>query len=120
MWLWGPVIVYMIAIFNVSAMSTAPLPEQVSDKTAHLMAYLLLGVLAVRAAGGGLPCRVTASIALLAFLITSGYGAFDEFHQWFVPGRSADVADWLADSTGAVIALGLCWAWGIMAYRSDV
>jgi len=32
------------------------------------------------------------------------YGATDEFHQYFVPNRSAEVQDWLADIFGAVIA----------------
>jgi VanZ family protein len=32
------------------------------------------------------------------------YGATDEFHQYFVPNRSAEVQDWLADVLGAVIA----------------
>ncbi|MCX5731999.1 MAG: VanZ family protein, partial [Deltaproteobacteria bacterium] len=30
-----------------------------------------------------------------------GIGATDEFHQSFVPGRNADVADWMADTLGA-------------------
>jgi VanZ family protein len=110
----------MAIIFFVSAKSSAPVPQQVSDKTAHAAAYAVLGVLAVRAVGGGLPCRVTLSVALAALAIASGYGAFDEGHQWFVPGRSADVADWCADTAGAVIGLGACWAWGMMAVRSDV
>lgn len=117
--LWGPVLAYMAAIFSVSAMPTPPLPEQVSDKTAHLAAYWLLGLLAVRAVGRGLPCRVTPRVAAVAILITSGYGALDELHQWFVPGRTADLADWYADSAGAAIAVVACWAWSMIAYRSD-
>jgi VanZ family protein len=31
------------------------------------------------------------------------YGASDEWHQSFVPGRMVEVADWLADSIGGVI-----------------
>jgi len=118
--LWVPVVVYMAMIFFISALPSAPLPEEVSDKTGHLAAYVVLGVLSVRAVGGGLPCRVTVPIACLALAIASGYGAFDEGHQWFVPGRSADIVDWYADTAGAAIGLGLCWAWGMMAVRSDV
>jgi len=118
--LWAPVAVYMAMIFFISALPSAPLPEEVSDKTGHLAAYVVLGVLSVRAVGGGLPCRVTVPIACLALAIASGYGAFDEGHQWFVPGRSADIADWYADTAGAAIGLCVCWAWGMMAVRSDV
>lgn len=110
----------MLAIFFVSALSNAPLPEQVSDKTGHFVAYAGLAFLCVRAVAGGLPCRVVLRVALLAFAIAAGYGAFDEVHQWFVPGRSADVLDWFADATGACIGIGVCWLWGIIALRSDV
>jgi VanZ family protein len=79
--------------------------------------YILLGLLAVRAVHGGLPARITLRGALLAMLITAGYGASDELHQWFVPGRTADVFDWLADATGGTIAVVGCWAWGILWLR---
>jgi len=109
----------MAMIFFVSAEPSAPLPERVSDKAAHLAAYAVLAVLSARAVGGGPPRRLTPTIALAAFAITSGYGAFDELHQMFVPGRCADMADWYADSAGAVVGLGACWAWGIIP-RSKV
>lgn len=120
LWLWAPVVAYMLAIFFVSGLSIAPLPEQVSDKTGHFVAYAGLALLCVRALGGGLPCRVVLRMAVLAFVIAAGYGMFDELHQWFVPGRSADVRDWFADATGACIGIGVCWLWGIIAVRSDV
>jgi VanZ family protein len=118
-WLWGPVIIYMVIIFVESSISDVSLPANVSDKSAHLTGYLIMGVLAVRAVHGGLPARVTASGALIAMLITIGYGASDELHQWFVPGRTADVFDLLADAVGGVIGLAGCWAWGILWLRAD-
>jgi len=110
----------MVAIFFVSNLQVAPLPEEVSDKTAHLWAYAGLAILAVRAVGGGLPCRVMLRVALLAFLIAAGYGVFDEVHQLFVPGRSGDVFDWFADASGAVVGIAACWLWGIIASRHRV
>jgi len=118
--LWAPVIVYMAMIYFVSALPSAPLPQEVSDKSAHLIAYLGLAVVTVRAVAGGLPGRVTLPVAVTALVIASGYGAFDEWHQSFVAGRFADIADWYADTAGVAIGLGLWWAWGIMASRSDV
>ena len=106
---------YMAAIFFVSGMHQAPLPENVSDKSAHSAAYFLLGVLVVRAVHGGLPARVLVRGALLTLLITVGYGASDEVHQRFVAGRSADVLDLRADAIGAMGAVLVCWAWGILA-----
>lgn len=96
------------------------MPEQVSDKSGHFAAYAGLAILAVRAVGGGLPCRVGVRVAVLAFAIAGGYGASDEIHQYFVPGRSADIADWYADLTGAAVGIGVGWLWGIIASRSDV
>lgn len=49
-------------------------------------------------------CR-WAKAAVLAILITSAYGALDEFHQRFTPGRSCDVRDWMADTVGAAVVL---------------
>ena len=35
--------------------------------------------------------------------LASLYGATDEFHQSFVPGRDSDVLDWVADTLGAAL-----------------
>jgi VanZ family protein len=57
---------------------------------------------------------------VLAVVITTAYGASDEYHQRFVTGRSAELADLYADGAGACAAAAVCWAWGIIALRSDV
>jgi VanZ family protein len=40
-----------------------------------------------------------------AFIIIAFYGILDELHQMLVPGRSADVLDWVADVAGVIIGL---------------
>ena len=45
--------------------------------------------------------------AVLALITVSFFGATDEWHQSFVPGREADLLDWLADTSGAALAIGL-------------
>ena len=56
---------------------------------------------------------------LLAILLASAYGATDELHQYFVPGRSCDVLDWLADTVGALVggllAVPFLRRWGVRA-----
>lgn len=42
-----------------------------------------------------------------ALALASLYGAVDEWHQSWVPGRSADAWDWLADTAGASLVLAL-------------
>jgi len=43
-------------------------------------------------------------------LITGGYAASDEWHQSFVPGRSASVGDFLLDGAGIALVLIVHWA----------
>src|SRR4051812_24217892 len=45
--------------------------------------------------------RSTSTIILLAAGISSLYGAFDEWHQSFVPGRYASITDIVLDVAGA-------------------
>ncbi len=109
-WLWGPVAAYMALMFYLSAQSYPPVPPRVWDKLLHGLEYFGLAVLVFRALSGGLPAMVTVRRALLTLAITVGYGASDEVHQLFVPLRSADFRDLLADAFGAVAALIVCWA----------
>lgn len=115
MQLWLPVVVYMAGIFLVSGDPNPPMPDRVSDKSMHLLAYAGLAVVVCRAVARGLPARVTLSVAAATLLITIGFGATDELHQMFVPNRSADEYDLLADAAGAGAGLIACWAWGIIA-----
>jgi VanZ family protein len=46
-----------------------------------------------------------------AIFVTVAYGASDEWHQAFVPGRHADLADLVADAAGAILAMLLAWAY---------
>lgn len=115
--LWVPVAIYMAAIFYVSSLSQPPIPAN-TDKPLHWLAYGGLAVLVVRALAGGIPRRISAGVAGAAILITVGYGVTDEVHQLFVPGRSADVFDLVADAAGAVAGTAACWAWGIISSSS--
>jgi VanZ family protein len=113
-YLWGPVAVYMAAIFYSSSFPTAPLPSDISDKVMHMVSYAGLAVLVTRALTGALSAPISRRHAVFALLLTIGYGVSDEIHQWFVPTRSADLLDVYADSGGALIGLVACWAWGII------
>jgi VanZ family protein len=100
----APAAAYAVVIFLLSARPD-PLPFLppgiwAHDKVLHALEYALLGGLvapALRLAG----LRPAAAIAA-AVVIASAYGATDEFHQSFVPGRSADVLDWAADTLGSI------------------
>jgi VanZ family protein len=117
LFLWGPVVAYMALIFYVSSLTEPPIPSG-TDKPLHWIAYLGLAVLVVRALAGGLRRRVTLVTAAAAVLITVVYGATDEVHQMFVPGRSADWNDLAADAAGALGGTFLSWAWSILSPAS--
>ena len=93
----------MAAIFAISAQPN-PFPTvtaRVSDKVLHLVEYSGLAVLFVRAfTREGWSWR---DAALAAIVMTSLYGASDEYHQAFVPNRTPAVSDWVADSLGALV-----------------
>jgi VanZ family protein len=118
--LWLPVVAYMGLIFFLSAQSNPPLPPQVSDTQGHSIGYMGLAVTVTRALAGGLWTGASGGAAAGAWAIAAAYGATDEWHQSFVPGRTADVHDWYADALGACVGAGACWAWGIIRSRTDV
>jgi VanZ family protein len=101
--LWAPVVLIMGIIFAVSAMPDpgAP-PGGLSDKSAHFLAYAALGGAFMRALASSRVSGVTRGRAVLAVVLTSLYGVFDEVHQHFVPGRTPDWADVAADAVGAI------------------
>ena len=65
--------------------------------------YAVLGFLWLRAATTGVIAPRTVLVTLVAIAV---FGAADEWHQQFVPNRSADPADWVADVTGAALGMG--------------
>jgi VanZ family protein len=125
LFLWGPVVLQMTLIFIASSISEVPpLPGGMSDKSAHSIGYALLGGLLLRALAGGRLSGVTWGRAAAAVVLATLYGVSDEFHQWFVPGRTADPFDVLADARGALLAAlaigaaAVARAWGILKFSS--
>ncbi|MDA3873373.1 MAG: VanZ family protein [Kiritimatiellae bacterium] len=49
--------------------------------------------------------------ALLVCLLVSLYGGLDEWRQSFTPGRMVEFDDWLADTLGAMGAVGVYQGW---------
>jgi VanZ family protein len=111
LWLWGPVWLQMALIFIASSIpNLTQLPGHMSDKTGHGIGYGLLGLVLLRAFAGARKSGVTLRIVLLTIVCATAYGVSDEFHQRFVPGRTADVHDVAADAIGASIAALGAWA----------
>ena len=116
--LWGPVIAYMAMLFGFSSLSTLPSPPaDFSFYDVHVAAYAGLGAVTARATGKGLR-DVSWRAVLAAVVISSLYGMSDEYHQLFVPGRTFEVLDMIADTIGSVVGASAVGAWSIIRRRS--
>lgn len=74
------------------------------DKVIHAILYAGFGLLLYPVLKNS-PWTTLSKYALLfAIIIGTLYGASDEFHQSFVPGRKASIDDLYADSIGLTIA----------------
>jgi VanZ family protein len=96
-----PALAFAALVFYLSSQEN-PLPDvtgRLSDKLLHAVEYGALGALLAWPLAGVAPRRAF----LLAVVLASAYGASDELHQWFVPGRFADVRDWAADTAGGAL-----------------
>lgn len=100
-----PALLWAALLFFLSSRPSLPplfadVPQ--SDKGVHACVYAVLAALLLR--GARWPRGVQAWWAACS---ASVYGISDELHQYFVPGRSCDVFDWVADTTGACLCVGL-------------
>lgn len=104
-----PTLAYMAAIFHVSSLrpDQLALPADVSDRLLHFLAYFGLGLLVMFSVAAFSPHGLPAGRYLVAGAIGVLYGASDEWHQSFVPGREASMIDLGFDAGGVIAALVL-------------
>jgi VanZ family protein len=111
------VIAYMAFIFGLSSISKTPSFVSGVDKYLHATLYAGLGVLLVRALARGWRRPVTVWIVVATIAMAAAYGMSDEFHQSFVPHRSVEAMDVVADTVGASIVAIVLYAWDIIRAR---
>ena len=111
---WLPSIVVMVGIFVVSGMSSPPMSSEIPDLGAHAGVYAVLGASFVFGLVGANWRRVTFKTVVLAIICAFVYGISDEFHQSFVPGRTAEFRDVIADFCGAAVGTGATLVWSIV------
>lgn len=99
-----PLAVYWVVLFIATSIPADRIPEVgVGDKFSHFFAYAVLSALLFFT----FSFQEKFSLlrlhpAKMSVLISTIYGALDELHQMLIPGRSAEVLDWIADFVGAV------------------
>ena len=114
---WRVILILLIGCIAVLALMQSP-PSEIDtgwDKLNHWLAFSSLAF----AASLSSPASRTARLLLLLSLL--GFGVLIEVAQLYVPGRSADWADLLADAIGiacgAVIASVMLWLASARAMR---
>ena len=103
-----PAVVWALLIFILSSIPASKLPK-ISivgfDKIVHGSLFFILGVLVHRALEPRVQTdrfdwrRVIISVGVVII-----YGASDELHQAWVPGRRVDILDLTADSVGGILS----------------
>ena len=103
---WLPPVLWALVIFSFSSMQVAGTSDVywkdfIVKKTAHLVEYGILACLLYRAMINSNISRQKAFV--LSILIAGIYGASDEYHQSFTPGREPRTRDVVIDTVGAII-----------------
>jgi VanZ family protein len=101
--IWLPPLAWMVIIFAFSAQHGGghlPAAEVVLRKLGHAAGYLALTLLLLRALRRS-GAAVALSVAVGAAL---AYAISDEWHQSFVPGRTATARDVAIDGIGIALA----------------
>ncbi len=111
---WLPVILWMGVIFIGSSIGNIPrvggkTTDGIVHRTAHVLEFAVLGALLLRAASQEKPVTKREMIAML--IIVALYGASDEFHQRFTPGRSSEGLSVLFDAAGGAIGAWVYRQW---------
>jgi VanZ family protein len=110
-WLWPLALAALIFVASSRSEIAGPSVPG-SDKVVHFAVYGLLATLVLRALLHS-KGKLSGHAAWLSIVLVSAYGISDEWHQGFTPARSVEVADWIADTLGGVLAVALYsrWAW---------
>jgi VanZ family protein len=87
----------------------------VARKLGHWSEYFILASLLMRALGKEFPSQSRIARWAWCVLLTTLYAASDEWHQSFVPSRTASLADVTVDSFGAI-----CGAWWFSRRRRSL
>ncbi len=100
-----PAIAWCLFIFTVSSIPGTKLPVFIdySDKLVHAGVFGVLCWLLHVACFFQPNQTVRKWSKVIALGMTMLYGAIDEYHQMFTPGRSTEFLDFVADSSGGAI-----------------
>jgi len=107
LFVYAPLIIYWTILFTATTLPVESVPTfAISDKIHHLVAYFILSALLYLTLIYQRKSKTLFTYApSVAILIASVYGALDEIHQILIPGRFAEILDWLADFVGTLLGV---------------
>lgn len=102
-----PLVVYWLILFFATSLPVQKLPSVgISDKFAHFAAFFCLSILLNLTLIYQRKSQLLFNKAIIAtIIICLVYAAIDELHQMLIPGRSAEVLDWVADGAGTLAGI---------------
>jgi hypothetical protein len=104
----GPAILWAAGIFILSSIPSLTIPDiglNWQDKLGHVLEYGIFAVLLMRSfRARNFSVKKTVWLTLITGI---AYGALDEAHQAFVPGRVPDMLDFVADACGMFLGIGV-------------
>jgi VanZ family protein len=103
-----PAILVMITLFMLSTLpGNDPFLNSIhlSDKIEHFIAYFVLGIAFCIWIPGKNWLVKPLVYGMLVVILCTLFGASDEYHQTFVPGRTGDLYDLAVDSIGGIVAV---------------
>lgn len=108
---WQVLLWFGVALAAVLALGPAPPapPVEGGDKLQHIAAFAALALAAALAYPAPAPQRLRREAWIALALL--GYGVGIELAQGLIPGRTASLADVLADAVGVLLGLALARYW---------
>ncbi|HYV11322.1 MAG TPA: VanZ family protein [Pyrinomonadaceae bacterium] len=102
----GPLILWL---FPNTSPETLEVVHYITRKIAHFTEYAILGFLAARAFRTSPHPAIKQRWFLICVALVVVYALLDEYHQSFVPSRTASIFDSLIDMSGGLVALIIVW-----------
>lgn len=92
-------------LFPDTSEETLTIVHFIVRKVAHFAEYAVMGLLAARAFSTSSREMIRHRWFPIALLLVALYALFDEFHQSYVPSRTASIYDSIIDTAGGLVAL---------------
>ena len=100
---WLPALAWAAFIFFLSHQSEPPGSGLGPDYVGHFLLYGVLSLTLVWGMTRGWKATLTVPAIFVIWSIATVYGALDEWHQSFVPGRTSSWSDLMVDSLAALL-----------------